>query len=97
MAQMQRAQKQRIYVKVASIFDKTGYMLPTSIIWDNGKVYPIESVRDFRPAASIIGSNLPGDCYTVMIHGQEKHLFFEKTDPLFSSKVGRWFVESTAV
>lgn len=83
----------RVYVKVNSSFDETGYMQPQSMIW-NGRVLPIESVRDFRPASSIAGSNLPGDCYTVVIGGKEKHLFFEKTDPIFPSRVGRWFVES---
>ncbi|MFQ6803977.1 MAG: hypothetical protein ACLRT5_03065 [Lachnospiraceae bacterium] len=37
------------------------------------------------------------DCYTVVIHGQEKHLFFERTDPLFRGRVGRWFVEKGGV
>lgn len=84
--------KGRIYVKVNSAFDETGYMRPVSIIWGN-KVLPIEAVRDFRPAASKIGCSLPGDCYTVVINGEERNLFFQKTDPLFPSKVGRWFVE----
>lgn len=95
---MGKEQKQtmnkRIYVKVNSAFDETGYMRPVSIIWGD-KVLPIESIRDFRPAASRIGRDLPGDCYTVMINGEEKNLFFQKTDPLFPSKVGRWFVEGT--
>jgi len=50
-------------------------------------------VKDFRPA-DLAGH--AGDCYTVVIHGQEKHLFFERTDPLFSARFGRWFVERTA-
>lgn len=84
----------RIYVKVESRFDETGTMIPTALIWSNGKVYDIEGIRDFRPARSAIGADLPGDCYTVVIKGQEKHLFFQKADPLYPSKVGRWFVES---
>lgn len=85
-------QQKRIYVKVDSRFDETGTMVPLALIWTNGKIYKIDSVRDFRPAASAIGRDLPGDCYTVVIEGQEKHLFFQKSDPLFPSKVGRWFV-----
>lgn len=79
------------YVKVVSDFDATGYMQPTSIIWDDGRVFQIEQVRDFRPAESI--ANLHGDRYTVLINGQERHLFFERVDPLFSGRFGRWFVE----
>lgn len=84
----------RIYVKVKSIFDETGYMRPVSLIWGS-RVLPIEDIRDFRSASSQAGANLPGDCYTVVIHGEEKHLFFEKTGPLFPARVGRWFVESS--
>lgn len=81
---------ERIYVSVSSCFDATGYMQPVSITWSDGRTFPIECVRDYRPADdSAAGS----DCYTVVIHGQEKHLFFERTAPLFRSRVGRWFVE----
>ena len=83
---------ERIYVSVSSIFDATGYMQPTSITWADGRTFPIESVRDCRPVPALSR----GDCYTVVIHGQEKHLFFERTDPLFPSRVGRWFVERSA-
>ena len=83
----------RVYVKVNSDFDSTGYMQPRSITWKDGRVFQIEAVKDFRPASSI-SSSLPGDCYTVVIKGETKHLFFERTDSLFKSKVGRWFVEA---
>lgn len=84
---------ERIYVSVTSEFDPTGYMQPTSITWVDGRIFPIESVRDFRPAGAI-ASGTSGDCYTVIVCGQEKHLFFERTDPLFPSRFGRWYVES---
>ncbi|MDO4339878.1 MAG: hypothetical protein Q4C91_17580 [Eubacteriales bacterium] len=84
---------ERIYVKVSSDFDATGYMQPKTITWNDGRIFPIEKVKDFRPA-SLAGRI--GDCYTVVIHGQEKHLFFERTDPLFSARFGRWFVERAA-
>ena len=53
-----------------------------------------QRVRDFRPAGTL-GCDCRGDCYTVVIRGEEKHLFFERVDPLFSGRVGRWFVEKT--
>lgn len=90
----QAGEKRRVYVKVDSRFDETGTMIPTALIWNNGRIYKIESILDFRPARSVIGADLPGDCYTVVIGGREKHLFFQKADPLYPSKVGRWFVES---
>lgn len=86
---------ERVYVKVSSDFDRTGYMQPTAITWVDGRVFKIDDVKDFRPASSFDRS-LPGDCYTVVIKGETKHLFFEKSDPRFASKVGRWFVECMA-
>ncbi len=86
---------ERIYVKVTSDFDSTGYMQPRTIIWKDGRSYPIEQVRDLRPASSVRDGQ-SGYCYTVMIHGQEKYLFFERTDPRIASKFGRWFVETAS-
>lgn len=95
MAVRTQKRKERIYVKVTSDFDSTGYMNPKSITWEDGRVFPIEQVRDFRPA-SRLGMGGTSDCYTVLIRGEEKHLFFERTDPLFPSRFGRWFVECCA-
>jgi hypothetical protein len=85
-----RRQSERIYVKANIAFDQTGYMHPTAIIWEDGRTFPIETVRDFRPESA--EGNDQGDCYTVVIGGQERTLFFERSDPRFSSRFGRWFV-----
>lgn len=82
----------KVYVKVNTDFDSTGYMLPRSIIWKDGRVFNIDEIRDFRPAAAMDKKH-SGDCYTIVIHGEEKFLFFEKTSEYFASRVGRWFVE----
>lgn len=94
MAYTRPQRPERTYVKVNSDFDSTGFMQPRSITWKDGRVFQIEAVKDFRPASSI-ARGLPGDCYTVVIKGETKHLFFERSDPLFATKVGRWFVETT--
>ena len=93
MAYTKPLRSERIYVKVNSDFDSTGFMQPKSIIWKDGRVFPIDSVRDFRPASSV-DQSLPGDCYTVVIKGETKHLFFERSQDRFASHFGRWFVES---
>lgn len=87
---------ERVYVKVNSDFDSTGYMQPKSITWADGRTFPIDAVRDFRPAAGTANNNFSGDCFTVLIQGQEKHLFFEHIDRRFSGRIGRWFVEKIA-
>ena len=89
-----RTRPQRVYVKVNSDFDSTGYMQPRSITWRDGRVFKIEAVKDFRPAGSI-EHGLPGDCYTIVINGEVKHLFFERSSQHFASRFGRWFVETT--
>lgn len=87
--------KKKIYVKVVTGFDETGYVEPKVIIWSDGREWSIDSIRDFRPMPGFAESGYhEGYCYTVIIKGEEKHLFFEKSDPLFSSRVGRWFVET---
>ena len=63
-----------------------------SIIWKDGRVFRIDSILDFRPA-STLRSGHPGDCYTVMIQGEEKYLFFQRTDRREGCRVGRWWVE----
>ena len=83
----------RIYVKVNSDFDNTGFMQPRSITWRDGRVFQIDEIRDFRPASSV-DQRLRGDCYTVVIRGETRHLFFERGDARFASSFGRWFVES---
>ena len=84
---------ERIYVKVNSDFDATGYMQPRSITWADGRTFKIEAVKDYRPAACY-RQGAEGSCYTVMIRGQERHLFFEWTSSSFASRVARWYVEA---
>ena len=85
----------RTYVKVISTFDATGSVVPTDIIWGDGRIFHIDSVRDFRPASSL-GNGRTGDCFTVMIQGEVKYLFFQRTDVSFGSRLARWWVETPA-
>lgn len=82
----------KIYVKVISETDNTGYVVPKVITWTDGRRYKIDEVKDFRPADTV-GCGLSGDCYTVVINGQTKHLFYEHLERRFNGRYGRWFVE----
>ena len=82
---------ERVYVKVTSDFDTTGYLCPRAICWGDGRSFAIEAVKDFRPAAATDGPT-GRDCYTVLIRGNERLLYFERTDPRFCGRVGRWYV-----
>ena len=48
---MRLPHKERVYVKVNSDFDATGYIQPRSITWADGRTFMIEAVKDFRPAS----------------------------------------------
>lgn len=83
----------KVYVKVNSDFDSTGYMQPRSITWADGRTFKIEAIKDYRPAACY-RKGAEGSCYTVMIRGEEKRLFFEWTYSAFANRVARWYVET---
>ena len=85
--------QKRCALGVNSDFDATGYMQPRSITWADGRTFQIEAVKDYRPAACY-RQGAEGSCYTVMIKGQERHLFFEWTNSSFASRVARWDVEA---
>ena len=51
----QRPTPQRVYVKVTSEFDATGYMQPRAITWADGRTFAIDAVRDFRRASDVPG------------------------------------------
>ena len=82
----------KVYVTVDSDFDPTGYMQPRQITWSDGRVFQIDAIRDFRPLDVLEGTR-SGGCYTVLIKGEERLLFFEKTSAIHASRFGRWFVE----
>ena len=71
-----KSHTERVYVKVTSETDATGYMQPKAITWSDGRVFQIETVKDFRPAGTQHNSSTT-DCYTVVIKGDTKYLFFE--------------------
>lgn len=86
--------KEKVYVKVTSDTDATGYTEPKMIIWPDGRKYPVEDVKDFCPAGTV-GRPYSGDCYTVVVRGQRRRLFYEQVDDRFCGRHGRWFVEVT--
>lgn len=94
MKQSTRPKRKRVYVKVTSDFDATGYMQPRAITWKDGWVFMIDAVKDFRPTNYGTAVRTV-DCYTVVIQSETRNLFFEHADPLLVSRVGRWFVETT--
>ena len=88
----EKVHKKREYLRVLAEMDGAGFMLPRTIFWTDGRQFQIDGIRDFKPANSTIGlSDI--DWYVVLIHGQERSLYFERLDPLFFGRYGRWYVE----
>lgn len=89
---MERGTDYKAYVGVNVEFNSDGVMLPRSLIWEDGITYEIDRVVDIRPSyAAKAGGQ--GDRYTIMVHGQRKYLFFERTTNMTGNIIGRWFVE----
>ena len=81
------AHREKRYVAVVARPDEGGRVVPLSIEWDDGRVFPIDEVRDVRRAASLKTGG-DGMRYTVRVGRNITYLFFE--DP-------RWFVEEKVV
>lgn len=75
--------REKRYVAVDASFDEDGRMVPTRVIWDDGRRFDIDQVCDVRRAASLKTGG-DGIRYTIRIGEAVTYLFFE--DP-------RWFVE----
>lgn len=74
----------KVYVKVNSDFDPTGYILPRAITWEDGRTFKIEAVKDFRPAACY-RQGVEGACYTIMIREKNAVSFSSgQTRPLLT-------------
>ena len=82
----------KVYVEVMVFFDEDGRMLPKMLVWEDGRKYCIDRVTDIRQAAAMKAGG-QGDRYTVIINGQQSHLFFERSTNLSGNVLGRWFVE----
>ncbi len=73
----------KIDLRVNAQFDLDGSIRPTSIIWEDGRVFEIDRILDIRRAASLKAGGL-GIRYICRIRG--------KTVKLFNDE-GHWFME----
>ena len=66
MFYMQAAPTNKVYVKVDTVFDEWGRMFPRSLVWEDGRVYNINKVTDFRQASAMKAGG-QGDRYTIRV------------------------------
>ena len=80
----------KVYVGVTARFNSDGVMIPTSVIWEDGRSYEIDKVTHIGQAAA---RKAGGDRYTIWVNGKQIYLFFERSTALTGNNIGRWFVE----
>jgi len=74
----------RINLEVNAKFELDGSIRPTSIVWDDGRVFTVDRVLDVRRAASLRAGGV-GMRYTCRICGKVVKLFNEEN---------KWFMET---
>jgi hypothetical protein len=82
----------KVYVSVRAVFDEDGIMLPRELTWEDGEKFEIDRILDIRQAPALKAGG-QGDRYTIMVHGVQSYLFFERSTNLTGNVIGRWFVE----
>ena len=88
----QNKKSPKVYVAVKTDFKEDGTMLPRQITWEDGENFEIDHVLDIRQAAARKAGG-QGDRYTIVVHGKQSYLFFERSTNLTGNNIGRWFVE----
>ena len=82
----------KVYVKVASITEVDGRIIPKCLYWEDGQKYKIDKISDVKEAASMKAGGC-GVRYTIRVNGKETYLFFERNASVTGNNIGRWFVE----
>ncbi len=77
------ASRTKRYVAVEALFSEEGRVVPKTIIWDDGRRFVVDEVRDVRRAASLKTGG-DGIRYTIRVGSTITYLFYEEP---------RWFVE----
>lgn len=73
----------KVYVDVEAHFRRGGRLIPTAIIWEDGRRYEIDKITQIARRASLKAGGC-GIRYTCIVGGRQSYLFYE---------VDKWFVE----
>lgn len=77
--------RNKVYVTVTAEFSTEGVLLPKSFIWEDGREYRIDRVKDKRRAASTKAGGV-GERYTCLVEGKEVFLYYEDNNMWFMEK-----------
>ena len=79
--------RDKVYVTVVAVFSSEGVLLPKSFIWEDGREYQIDRVKDKRRAVSTKAGGV-GERYTCVVKGKEVFLFYEDNNMWFMERAG---------
>ena len=82
----------KVYVRVMSVTETDGRVIPKALYWEDGLKYKIDKVTEVKSAASTKAGGC-GERYTIWVNGRETYLYFERIATVSGSNTGRWFVE----
>lgn len=77
----------KVYVTVVAEFSQEGMLLPKSFVWEDGRKYQIDRVKDQRRAASTKAGGV-GERYTCVVEGKEVFLYYEDNNMWFMERAG---------
>lgn len=73
----------KVHIQVVAQHDIEGSIRPLSLIWEDGRQWPVDTILDVRIAASLKAGG-QGMKYTCKIAGKQVYLFCDE---------GKWFIE----
>jgi hypothetical protein len=82
----------KVYLRVSVEFTKEGDMIPTSLVWEDGRKYAIDRVLSVRPAPALKAGG-QGDRYEIMVGGKSRYIWFAHNEDIADKRVGWWFAE----
>ena len=86
----------KTYVQVNADIRADGIMLPRSLTWTDGVRYKIDRVKYIGQAPALKAGG-QGDCYRIVVRGQERKIYFERSPDPSGDVIGRWFVEQPRI
>lgn len=86
----------KVYVDVSVVMTRDGKVIPTSLVWEDGKRYKIDRVLSVRPAPALRAGG-QGDRYEIMIDGKISRLWFTHNEDISDPHIGWWFAEKAEV
>lgn len=77
----------KIYVDVVAVFSKNGQLMSKQIVWEDGRTYAIDRIKDVRRQASTKARGV-GERYLCVVKGKEVSLYYEDNNMWFMERAG---------